>query len=92
MNREQIIRAWKDEDFRESLNDVERSMLPEHPSGVVSISDDELDNAAGAEDTNWIYILSFGCCGGLTSSAACGSTVWNCPTPPTYSYSCKMME
>ena len=35
MSVEQIIRAWKDEDFRTSLSAAERAILPEHPAGQV---------------------------------------------------------
>ncbi|HVF56055.1 MAG TPA: mersacidin/lichenicidin family type 2 lantibiotic [Pyrinomonadaceae bacterium] len=48
MNREQIIRAWKDEDFRSGLSDAERSLLPEHPAGLIDLSDVELDQVGGA--------------------------------------------
>lgn len=37
-----IIQAWKDEEYRMSLSEVEQALLPEHPSGLVEISDDEL--------------------------------------------------
>lgn len=37
-----IIRAWKDEEYRMSLSEAEQALLPEHPSGLIEISDDEL--------------------------------------------------
>lgn len=37
-----IIRAWKDEEYRMSLSEAEQALLPQHPSGLVEISDDEL--------------------------------------------------
>ncbi len=30
-----IIRAWKDEDYRSSLSEEERNQLPENPAGQV---------------------------------------------------------
>jgi mersacidin/lichenicidin family type 2 lantibiotic len=48
MNRNQIIRAWKDEDYRLSLSEAERSALPEHPAGLMELSDVEAGLAAGA--------------------------------------------
>jgi mersacidin/lichenicidin family type 2 lantibiotic len=42
-----IIRAWKDETFRSSLTDTQRATLPEHPAGLVELSDVELDGVAG---------------------------------------------
>ncbi|HKX31358.1 MAG TPA: mersacidin/lichenicidin family type 2 lantibiotic [Blastocatellia bacterium] len=44
---DKIIRAWKDEDYRLSLTDEERAGLPEHPAGMVELSDAELNQAAG---------------------------------------------
>ncbi|WP_339382166.1 mersacidin/lichenicidin family type 2 lantibiotic [Aetokthonos hydrillicola] len=41
------MRAWKDEEFRNSLSNKERSLLPEHPSGLVELTDRELGAAAG---------------------------------------------
>jgi mersacidin/lichenicidin family type 2 lantibiotic len=36
LTSEQIIRAWKDEDYRENLTDQERRMLPANPAGEIS--------------------------------------------------------
>ncbi len=33
---EQIIRAWKDQDYYESLSEQERQMLPANPAGQIS--------------------------------------------------------
>ena len=42
-----IIRAWKDEDFRRSLTEDERAQLPEHPSGAVELQDTQRDEPMG---------------------------------------------
>jgi mersacidin/lichenicidin family type 2 lantibiotic len=42
-----IIRAWKDEEYRLSLSDEERSLLPDNPAGPMELSDDELDLIIG---------------------------------------------
>jgi mersacidin/lichenicidin family type 2 lantibiotic len=47
MSTEQIIRAWKDEDFRHSLSDAERALLPEHPAGLIDLTAAELDAVLG---------------------------------------------
>ena len=47
MSRNHIIRAWKDADFRNSLSDQERALLPEHPAGLIELADTELEAAAG---------------------------------------------
>ena len=37
-----IIRAWKDEDYRNSLSKEELAQLPESPVGEVELSDEDL--------------------------------------------------
>ncbi|HEX6292734.1 MAG TPA: mersacidin/lichenicidin family type 2 lantibiotic [Herpetosiphonaceae bacterium] len=60
MSIENIIRAWKDEEYRASLSETERAALPEHPAGLVELTDEELDLAAGGCDTrDWRACSSF---------------------------------
>jgi mersacidin/lichenicidin family type 2 lantibiotic len=47
MSHEDIIRAWKDEDYRNSLSEEQRSQLPENPAGMVELSDEAMQNVAG---------------------------------------------
>ena len=47
MNGEQLIRAWKDEDYRRSLSEGELSALPENPAGIVQLSDLEMEDVRG---------------------------------------------
>jgi mersacidin/lichenicidin family type 2 lantibiotic len=42
-----IIRAWKDEQYRLSLSESERALLPDHPAGHLQLTDTALDGAAG---------------------------------------------
>ncbi len=42
-----IIRAWKDEDYRNSLSAEQRSQLPENPAGMIELSDTDLEACAG---------------------------------------------
>ena len=51
MRNEHIIRAWKDEGFREGLSPEARAHLPEHPAGMVELTDADLMNAAGGDIT-----------------------------------------
>lgn len=37
-----IIRAWKDEDYRNRLSEDERRRLPENPAGLIDLTDDEM--------------------------------------------------
>ena len=43
-----LIQSWKDEDFRLSLTAEERALLPEHPAGLVELTDEALDELVGS--------------------------------------------
>ena len=43
-----VVRAWKDADYRESLSAEDRAALPNHPAGLVELSDAELESVLGA--------------------------------------------
>jgi mersacidin/lichenicidin family type 2 lantibiotic len=47
MTNHNIVRAWKDEQYRLSLTEAERALLPEHPAGLIELSDAALNSAAG---------------------------------------------
>jgi mersacidin/lichenicidin family type 2 lantibiotic len=47
MSHRDIIRAWKDAEFRSSLSEAERAMLPSHPAGSIELADPGLDRSAG---------------------------------------------
>ncbi|OLE96798.1 MAG: hypothetical protein AUG75_15990 [Cyanobacteria bacterium 13_1_20CM_4_61_6] len=64
MRENDIIRAWKDEEYRQSLSEAERILLPQHPAGIVELSDGELMYVTGGTDTgtNSWQLLTYGCC------------------------------
>ncbi|HMK86591.1 MAG TPA: mersacidin/lichenicidin family type 2 lantibiotic [Steroidobacteraceae bacterium] len=45
-----IIRAWKNKQFRESLSSSEAAQLPEHPAGLIDLTDAELGEVAGGDN------------------------------------------
>ena len=47
MSHRNIIRAWKDPEYRLSLSEAERATLPSNPAGLIELSDAELDWASG---------------------------------------------
>jgi mersacidin/lichenicidin family type 2 lantibiotic len=47
MSYKNIIRAWKDEDYRLSLSEAERALLPEHPAGLIELSGAEMAGVGG---------------------------------------------
>ena len=46
-----VIRAWKDADFRNQLSAEQRAALPESPAGVVELSCAELNDVVGGRDS-----------------------------------------
>nr|WP_298728637.1 mersacidin/lichenicidin family type 2 lantibiotic [uncultured Steroidobacter sp.] len=49
-----IIRAWKDPSYRQSLTATELASLPANPAGQIELSDAELDSVAGGRDRTYI--------------------------------------
>lgn len=47
MKTSDIIRAWKDEEFRNSLSEAERQSLPSNPAGLLELTDEALDSVGG---------------------------------------------
>lgn len=42
-----IVRAWKDAEYRKSLSAAELALLPENPVGAVELSEEETDEIMG---------------------------------------------
>jgi len=47
-----IVRAWKDPEYRASLSDVERAQLPAHPSGLIELENLERIRGGGCPRAN----------------------------------------
>jgi mersacidin/lichenicidin family type 2 lantibiotic len=47
MSQNDIIRAWKDRNYRESLSEEQRSQLPDNPAGIVDLPDEVLETISG---------------------------------------------
>ncbi len=46
-----IVRAWKDEAYRQSLSEEERRNLPENPVGEIELTDTDLEAIYGGQST-----------------------------------------
>ena len=51
-----IVRAWKDEEYWQSLSDTQRASLPQNPAGIVELTDDQLRAAGGGEENSTIIL------------------------------------
>jgi mersacidin/lichenicidin family type 2 lantibiotic len=75
MSQVNIVRAWKDEEYRHSLAESERARLPENPAGLLEQTEAELERAAGGfvihsvSDCN--YLVGTTALTGLQGSIAC---------------------
>ena len=47
MTKENIVRAWRDPQYRNSLSETERASLPDHPAGWIELAEADLTDAAG---------------------------------------------
>lgn len=71
MSKLDIIRAWKDEEYCESLSTADRSGLPHNPAGIIELTEPDMAEVEGGTLT-----FPFGCDSYLT---ICNSHLTNCP-------------
>ena len=60
MSKEDIIRTWKDEAYRESLSDEERDAMPDNPAG--ELNEEDLEEVAGGAVGGTHVAATAGCC------------------------------
>ena len=78
MSELNVIRAWKDEEYRSSLSVVERDSAPPNPAGVIDLTYMQQDDVVGAGGS-W-----FGACVSVDwmpcSVMMCPTFLWQCET------------
>ena len=47
MDRNDVIRAWKDPLYRASLSREEQAVLPAHPAGLIELREEDLKSVSG---------------------------------------------
>ena len=62
MSNINIIRAWKDAEYRNSLSAEELAMIPDNPAGVGELKDEDLASIVGGNPVSQVVYLSN--CGG----------------------------
>ncbi|MFL5357486.1 mersacidin/lichenicidin family type 2 lantibiotic, partial [Archangium sp.] len=65
MSNIDVVRAWKDEQYRMSLSETERASLPMNPAGMVELTDADLEGVAGGSTD--ISVARTSCCTYSTS-------------------------
>ena len=58
MSQLDIVRAWKDEEYCESLTETQRASLPANPAGVIELTDQQLASAGGGAAEDLITTLT----------------------------------
>jgi mersacidin/lichenicidin family type 2 lantibiotic len=72
MPHEDIIRAWKDEEYRNSLSEEQRAQLPENPAGMVELPEADMESiAGGVEIKNTTNPVLGVCVPTVTAGCAC---------------------
>lgn len=56
MSKIDIVRAWKDEEYRSSLSESQRAELPDNPAGLIELSESDLRDAAGGTIIIWVTL------------------------------------
>ncbi len=59
-----VVRAWKDEEYRSSLSEAQRDQLPENPAGLINLTDETINGVVGGWTFPWSRVL--------TATAECG--------------------
>ena len=87
MGNERTIRAWKDLDFRASLDPNEEAALPSSPVGLIDLDDVDLGDPSGGAlpiTQTSICATSLPCATGVIiavsntlSCGACDTTMWH---------------
>ncbi len=72
MSTVDIVRAWKDEEYRNSLSDEQRALLPDNPAGLVELDDSELAGIEGGTTAP--------CISAITAVTVLASCSFNCKT------------
>ncbi|MBI5928041.1 MAG: mersacidin/lichenicidin family type 2 lantibiotic [Chloroflexi bacterium] len=63
MSNIDIVRAWKDAEYRNTLTAEERASLPENPAGLVELDDNDLGNVdGGTVDVSAVLSCALGGC------------------------------
>jgi len=53
-----MVRAWKDAEYRESLSDEQKALVPPHPAGEVGLTEEDLLGVGDATRRNTSYYSS----------------------------------
>jgi mersacidin/lichenicidin family type 2 lantibiotic len=58
MNSVEIVRSWKDEDYRRSLSADQQSLAPGNPVGLLELDDEDLIEVGGGTDLISVILIT----------------------------------
>ncbi len=58
MSQADIIRAWKDTEYRLSLSEAEQALIPPHPAGISEVQQDVLMSGPKGTISPFSFIYS----------------------------------
>ena len=76
-----IVRAWKDEAYRQSLSDDELLTLPANPVGEIELTDADLETVYGGATA--VVGCSVACQSAVCGSAVCHSVICTILSSPS---------
>jgi mersacidin/lichenicidin family type 2 lantibiotic len=59
MLSEDVIRAWKDREYRQDLSQAQQDALPVHPAGVIELTGDDLHAVGGTYMTTTLWTITY---------------------------------
>jgi mersacidin/lichenicidin family type 2 lantibiotic len=81
MSKSNIIRAWKDPAYRNSLSQAERAAMPANPAGAIEISDADLGKVAGgAINQSQVGVCRTQACSVFCTNQYCPTEFFYCIT------------
>ena len=80
-----VVRAWKDEEYRRSLSELERAQLPPNPAGLIDLSDAAMEDVSGG-----LFAPTALGCGGITFGCGVPTCILGACNPHTGSTVCRI--
>jgi mersacidin/lichenicidin family type 2 lantibiotic len=72
MPHRNVVRAWKDPEYRRGLSAAEQGQLPDNPAGAVELTDAELGGVSGGMPPTCDECTDMNFCGSVNcGSASC---------------------
>ena len=84
MSNLNVIRAWKDAQYRRSLSAAELAELPENPARLVELTDRDLRRAGGFAGAAIPQTTALTCTATVGGCCPEGTAIWVCPPDTTF--------